>query len=85
VTLPVGTVTNGGELTVTHPVRRVDLTNLSQVRREMARCYREVREGLLPSDEASRLVYMLGTIGKVITESTLEDRISALEEKHGDA
>jgi hypothetical protein len=57
------------------------LDTLNDVRREMAKVYREARTGILEVTDASKLTYMLGTIGKVIEGSDLEKRIELLEGK----
>ena len=45
----------------------------------MARVYRQARGGLLESGEASKLVFVLAAIGKLIEASDLEERLEALE------
>lgn len=67
-----------GELLPT-PRRRMDLKTLKQVRTEMARVYREVRNGQMYSTEGARLVFMLAQIGKMVELSELEKRIEHLE------
>jgi len=50
----------------------------------MARVYRDARTATTDTADASRLVYMLGTIAKMIEIGQLEQRLIALEEKqHG--
>lgn len=65
----------------TKPLRRyrVKLDTLNHVKREMAKTYRECRSGLIDVQDASRCVFMLASIGKVIEGSDLEKRIEALE------
>jgi len=48
----------------------------------MAKVYREAHSGLIDVQDASKLSYMLATIGKVIESSDLEKRLEALENKH---
>jgi hypothetical protein len=62
-----------------HPGRRPDLATLTDVRRESAKIYREVRSGDLDSQEGSRLVYMLSTVGKLIEASETQVRLETLE------
>ncbi len=58
---------------------RCKLDTMQDVKREMAKVYREARSGMLDVADGSKLVYMLGTIGKVIEGSDLEQRVEVLE------
>ncbi len=58
---------------------RAKLDTLQDVRKEAARVYREARSGLIEAQEATKLVWCLQAVGKLITESDLEARITALE------
>ncbi|MGZ8954440.1 MAG: hypothetical protein ACXW0Q_07155 [Methylovulum sp.] len=58
---------------------RAKLDTLQDVRKEAARVYREARSGLIEAQEATKLVWCLQAVGKLITESDLEKRIEALE------
>jgi hypothetical protein len=60
---------------------RAKLDTLQDVRREMAKLYRESRSGLLLVQDATKLTWCLQAIGKVIEGSDLEKRIEVLEEK----
>lgn len=59
---------------------RAKLDTLQDVRREMAKLYRESRSGVLDVQDATKLTWMLQAVGKVIEGSDLETRISKLEE-----
>jgi hypothetical protein len=59
------------------------LDRLEDVRREMAKVYRHVRTGKLPSQEGARLVYMLDRIARAIEGHELERRLSELERFYG--
>ena len=61
--------------------RRAVLNTLGGVRREMARIYREAEAGTRETSEASRLVYILGQIGKALELAEIEARLKALEVK----
>jgi len=72
------------------PTRRIGLKTLRDVRREMARVYRDVRCGNIESSEGTRLTFMLAQIGKVIGEiesarqgdgKTYEDYLKEMHEK----
>lgn len=61
---------------------RCKLDTLQDVKREMAKVYRESRSQLLDPAEATKFVWILQTVGKVIEGSDFEKRIEALEQKH---
>ena len=65
------------------PLPRIPLRTLSHVRREAVKVYREMRSGLLPADQGTRLLYGLQTIGKLIERTELEDRLTRLERASG--
>lgn len=60
---------------------RCKLDTMQDVRREMAKVYREARSELIDPATASKLVWCLQAVGKVIEGSDLEKRIEALEAK----
>jgi hypothetical protein len=60
---------------------RCKLDTLQDVRREMAKVYREARSELIDPATASKLVWVLQAVGKVIEGSDLEKRVEALEAK----
>ena len=72
-----------GELIVSNPTpsksARPRLANIKDVRREIAAVYKEARTGIIPTQEATRLVYMLISLGNMIKDSELEQRITELE------
>jgi hypothetical protein len=62
------------------PLQRTPLNNLENVKRELARVYRRVKAGELPSEEGSKRAYILSTLGKIIEAADLERRIAVLEQ-----
>ena len=75
-----------GQLLVAVPTPQLKLATVDDCRREMARVYREAKTAKLDMADASRLVYMLTSIAKMIELGQLEQRITQLEEvKHGNA
>ena len=60
---------------------RAKLDTMQDVRREMAKLYRETRSGLVYANDATKLTWCLQAIGKVIESSDLEKRIEILEAK----
>lgn len=57
------------------------LTNIREVRREMAKVYAEARTGQLRTDVATRLVYILTQLSNLIRDSELEERVAQLEQE----
>lgn len=62
---------------------RCKLDTLQDVKREMAKVYRESRSEVVDVQVATKQIWMLQAIGKVISDSDLEKRIEILEAKHG--
>lgn len=58
---------------------RCKLDTLQDVKREMAKVYRESRSEVVDVQVATKQIWMLQAIGKVIEGSDLEKRIEALE------
>lgn len=61
------------------PTPRLNLSTSEDVRREMARVYREARFGTLSATEATKLFYMLSHIIKAHELVVLENRLVELE------
>jgi hypothetical protein len=62
--------------------RRIDLSNLRDVRLEMAHVYREIDAGNLKSTEGTRRVYILRQIGDLIVAAEIEKRVAELEQRY---
>ena len=75
-------VTIDGQLLTVIPTPQLKLATIEDCRREMARVYRDARTATTDTADASRLVYMLTAIAKMIEIGQLEQRLNALEEKH---
>ncbi|MBL0168490.1 MAG: hypothetical protein IPP85_15830 [Propionivibrio sp.] len=60
---------------------KIKLSNIEDVRREMAKIYREARSGKLDISDAGRLAYVLTGIGKLIEVEVIEKRLIDLERK----
>ena len=60
---------------------RAKLDSISDVRREMARVYRDARSGVVDVQDATKLTWCLQAVAKVIEGSDLEKRIEILEGK----
>jgi len=59
------------------------LETLPDVRREMARVYRQMRHGRIDTQDATRMTYVLTQIAKIIQTTELEARIDAVERALG--
>ncbi len=62
--------------------RTINLSNLRDVRLEMAYVYRQVDCGNLKAQEGTRRVYILRQIGDILTVAELETRLVELEERY---
>lgn len=71
---------SGEVLDVDPTPTQIKLATIAEVRRELARVYRDARGGHLETADASRLSYILSQIGKMIVDNELEMRIEKLEE-----
>jgi hypothetical protein len=58
---------------------RCELSTAQDVRREMAKVYREARSNLIDAQTGTKLVWMLQGVAKVIETSDLEKRVEELE------
>ena len=58
---------------------RATLRTLDDVAVELARLYRRAERGQIPTADASRLAYILTSLGKVLEASEISARITALE------
>ncbi len=73
-----------GQLLRAVPTPQLKLATIEDCRREMAKVYRDAKTGKTETADASRLVYMLTAIAKLIETGQLEQRLAALEGKqHG--
>jgi hypothetical protein len=60
---------------------RCQLDTMNDVKREMAKVYRECRSEVIDAQTGTKLTWMLQAVAKVIEGSDLEKRIEALEGK----
>jgi hypothetical protein len=78
-------VVHEGQVLRAIPTPQLKLATIEDCRREMARVYRDARSGTTDTADASRLVYMLTCVAKMIEIGQLEQRLLALEKSHGNA
>ena len=62
---------------------RAKLATSTDVSRELAKLYREARSGRIDVADASRLANMLSILSRILSDSELESRIEALEQRGG--
>lgn len=60
---------------------RLRLGSIREIRRELVKIYGLAKSGMMPTQDASRLTFMLQALSNMIRDSELEDRIAALEKK----
>ena len=63
------------------PSKKIDLATINDVRLEMASVYRKMSAGNIETSDGSRLVYVLGQIGKMIELHEIVLRVDKLEGK----
>jgi hypothetical protein len=63
------------------PTRIARPNNPKKALNEASRLYRDARLGHIPTEEASRLAYVLKTVGEHVERADLEPRIAAIEER----
>lgn len=76
-----------GEVETMPPQRgkryRCELSTVQDVRREMAKVYRECRSEIIDAQTGTKLTWMLGELRKTIELSDLEQRLEQLEQHAG--
>lgn len=76
-----------GEIESLSPVKghryRCRLDTADDVRRELAKLYRETRSGLIEPQDSTKMGWLLGEVRKAIETTTIEARLSALEQENG--
>ena len=60
-------------------LKRHNLATLNGVRREMVSVYRASRSGSVAMSDGSRLIFMLGQIGRILELTEIEKRLDRLE------
>lgn len=61
------------------PYPRINLSTSDDIRREMARVYRETRFSKIPPASGTKLVYMLANILRAYESTEIEKRLTELE------
>ncbi len=62
---------------------RLKLGSVADVKRELARLYREARRGEITTQTATRLAYLLNMMAQLIESAELEKRVEAIEATQG--
>lgn len=76
---PVTIDNTSGELQATPRKKRVDLKTVDDLRLEMAQVYRAMKTGEIETSDGTKLVYVLGQLGRLIEAHEIEKRIELLE------
>lgn len=79
--VPVAVVDQQDTRSPTLPRCNIRLKTHKDVRRELARLYRDARSGIVPTQDATRLAYLLDRLARVMEGGLLEQRIEMLERK----
>lgn len=58
----------------------IPLSTLGDVKHELAKLYRQTKAGKIETADASRLAFILNSLGRVIVDADLEQRIATLEQ-----
>ena len=72
-------VVDGVEVLAAPTRLRIPLRTADDVARELARLYRQMKSGAIPTADGSRLAYVLHLLRQAIETGDLEKRIDALE------
>lgn len=59
---------------------RLNLSSSADIRRELAKVYRDARQGKIDPADATKLAYLLDLMRKMIETEELEKRLQRLEE-----
>ena len=70
--------TMSGEVLPPTP-QKINLSTIDDVRREMARVYRDMRSREIDPQDGTRLTYVLAQLGKMHELADMEQRMIALE------
>ncbi len=70
--------TMSGEVLPPTP-QKINLSTIDDVRREMARVYRDMRSKEIDPQDGTRLTYVLAQLGKMHELADMEQRMFALE------
>jgi hypothetical protein len=71
-----------GEVRTPTPSRyRAKLDTVGDIKREVAKLYRESRSGLMDVNDLSKYSYVLNSLAKIIETSELECRLEYMENK----
>lgn len=80
-------MTEGEYLPATPPPRKARigrLDTLAGIRKELARVYRECRQGDLSAATGTKLAFILQCLNKSVEVEAIEQRLRALEERTGE-
>ena len=70
--MPKNNEKSKGELIPLPTTKKIDLHNLTSIRREMNSVYRDARNGIIEDATGTKLIYMLNAIAKAYESEVLE-------------
>lgn len=70
--MPKTNAESTGELLPLPSTKKIDLHNLTAIRREMNSVYRDARNGKIEDAQGTKFIYMLNAIAKVYESEVLE-------------
>lgn len=79
----MGQLIDGATGVAVPTTRRRSLKTAADIKRQMASVYWQARRGEMPTEVASRLVYILGQLLRATAETELDARLAALERQSG--
>ena len=77
--MPQETTQTSAVVAIVAPPQPPRLDSIKRVRLELGKLYRAARAGEIPTGDASRLGFLLLSIGKLLEAEVLEQRITVLE------
>ncbi len=72
-------VIDGHSGAVTPVVPKINLSSLDDVRLEMSKVYRDMRASRIETSDGTRLVYVLGQLGKLHEVAEVAKRLASIE------
>ena len=72
-------LSNSNVIPLSPPLKKIDLHNLTAIRREMNSVYRDARNGKIEDSEGTKYIYMLVAISKVYETEVLERDVNQIK------
>lgn len=72
-------LSNSNVIPLSPPLKKIDLHNLTAIRREMNSVYRDARNGTIEDSQGTKFIYMLTAISKVYETGVLEHDVRQIQ------